>query len=586
MKCTVILLSILFLSVIPAVACAQSELLGKAELAEKTWGGVGQEWEEVSIYGEKVDLYYTNNVRMVSGPEGQYSVILKDNSPEYTGNTELLLSFDRATRTYVSEESGYYDIDAVTIFPSDAVEKHGQGSAGFLRYENSIEIRPLPGSIFFDEVPLQSFTIDFHLYTINVHDSVVVLSWYVPTVDTEQGFSGLKAYFHNGRLHWEFSNVFHEVQHGFNEDVIPAESPRRIVIGELDPTPLNEWHHHAIHYDSRSGLITLRFDGRESNLYWATADNHEEGKLLEGRFSRHIGVPMTLGDHFLGYIDEFRISKGSRRYTPGEYVVSSRADGNITDDGIPKDDKGSTSGEGFIISDVIDLKNRGTKIVSVSWDSEEEMGTALRVFFRVSNEYFAPNCDYLDPNAEVDSNDYVRGFIAWRKTINPQPWVPVRSGEEISIHHKGRFLQWMVVLFGTEGLYTPALHNLTISFEPNMPPTRPILLAANPVAGGIELKWVRNKEKDLEGYKIYYGNRSGYYVGNEPQFVPAVTQDDPESTSALVHQDGLDTRTFVLYDLENEDVYFVSITAVDEEGQESDFSRELIARPSALYSKQ
>ena len=212
MKCTVILISILFLFVIPAMACAQSELLGKAQLVDITWGGVGLEWGEVSIYGEKVDLYYTNNVRMVPGPEGQYSVILKDNSPEYTGNTELLLSFDRATRTHVSEESGYYDIDAVSIFPSDAVEKHGQGSAGFLRYGNSIEIRPLPGSVFFDEVPLQSFTIDFHLYPINVHDSVVVLSWYAPTVDTEQGFSGLKAYFHNGRLHWEFSNVFHEVQ--------------------------------------------------------------------------------------------------------------------------------------------------------------------------------------------------------------------------------------------------------------------------------------------------------------------------------------------------------------------------------------
>jgi hypothetical protein len=585
MKCTVILLSMMLLFVIPVVAFAQSELLGKAELAEITWGGVGQKWGEVSFYGEKLDLAYTNNVRMVPGPEGQYSVILKDKSPVYTGNTELLLNFDRATRTHVSEESAYYDIDAVSIFPSDAVEKHGQGSAGFLRYGNSIEIKPLPRSIFFDKVPLQSFTIDFHLYPINVHDSVVVLSWYAPTVDTEQGFSGLKAYFHKGRLHWEFSNVFHEIQLGFDEGVISAESPLRIVIGELDPTPLNEWHHHAIHYDSRSGLIILRFDGRESNLYWATADNQEQGKLLEGRFSRHIGVPMTLGDHFLGYIDEFRISKGSRLYTPGDYVVSSRT-GDITDDGIPLDNKGSKSGKGFIISNVIDLENRGTKIVRFSWDSEEEKGTALRVFFRVSNEYFAPSSDYLDPGEEVGADDYVRDFIAWRKTSNPQPWVPVRNSEDISIHHKGRYLQWMVVLFGTEGLYTPTLYNLTVSFEPNIPPTRPILLAADPAAGGIKLKWVRNKEKDLVGYKIYYGNRTGYYVGNKPQFVPAITKGDPDSASAMEHEEIGDTRTFVLNGLENEDVYFVSITAVDEEGQESDFSRELIARPSALYSKQ
>ena len=68
MKCTVILLSMMFLIVIPAVACAQSELLGKAELAELTWGGVGQEWGEVSVYGKRIDLPFMYNVRMVLGP--------------------------------------------------------------------------------------------------------------------------------------------------------------------------------------------------------------------------------------------------------------------------------------------------------------------------------------------------------------------------------------------------------------------------------------------------------------------------------------------------------------------------------------
>ena len=144
----------------------------------------------------------------------------------------------------------------------------------------------------------------------------------------------------------------------------------------------------------------------------------------------------------------------------------------------------------------------------------------------------------------------------------------------------------MAVLFGTDGLYTPTLHKLTVSFEPNMPPIRPILLAAEPVVGGIELKWVRNKEKDITGYNIYYGNRTGYYVGNEPRFVPALDQVSSDKASALEYGEIGDTRTFVLHGLKNEDVYFVSITAVDEEGQESDFSRELIARPSNLYSKQ
>lgn len=584
MKYTVIILPMLLLIILPAGAFAQSELFGKAEDVEMTWGGIVQEWGEVLVFGDAAGLSYANNVRMVRGPEGQYSVILRDNSPAYTGNTELLLQFDRATRTHVSEESEHYEIDGVSIFPSDDIEKHGQRSAGFLRYGNSIGIRPLPGSVFFDEVPMQSFTIDFHLYPINVHDSVVVLSWYAPTVDTEQGFSGLKAYFHNGRLHWEFGNVFHEVHYGFGEGGVSAPAPHTIVVGELDPTPLNEWHHHAMQYDSKTGLITLRFDGRESNLYWATADRQEEGAILEGRFSRHIGVPMTLGDHFLGYIDEFRISRGNREYTPGEYVVSGRADDETTATRVSAT-RASSSERGFLISEVIDLKNRGTKINSITWDGEEENGTALRLFFRVSNEYFTPNSDYLDPQEDPDTDDYIRSFIGWRKTVEPQPWIPVRSGEEISIHNRGRYFQWMAVLFGTDGLYTPTLHKLTVSFEPNMPPIRPILLAAEPVAGGIELKWVRNKEKDITGYNIYYGNRTGYYVGNEPRFVPALDQVSSDKASALEYGEIGDTRTFVLHGLKNEDVYFVSITAVDEEGQESDFSRELIARPSKIFTK-
>ena len=311
---------------LPAVLCAQSELLGKADVVEITWGGIVQEWGRVQAFGEDVDLFATGNVRMARGSEGQYSVILRDNSPTYTGNTELLLHFDRATRTHVWEKSEHYEIDGVSIFPSQDIEKHGQGSAGFLRYGNSIRIRPLPGSVFFDDEPLQSFSIDFHLYPINVHDSVVVLSWYAPTVDAEQGFSGIRAYFLEGRLHWEFGNVFHETHFDFEKNGLPTLTPHAMVVGELDRTPLNEWHHHALHYDAQTGLVTLRFDGRESNLHWATVNRREDGTVLEGRFSHHIGVPMILGDHYLGYIDEFRISRGSRAFTQGEYVLSGKTD--------------------------------------------------------------------------------------------------------------------------------------------------------------------------------------------------------------------------------------------------------------------
>ena len=577
MKLKAMLLALLLIIPLPACLCAQSELLGKADIKDMTWGGVEREWGGVQVFGKRAGLFHMNNVRMVRGSEGLYSILLRDNSPVYTGNTELLLHFDHATRTHILDRSKHYEIDGVSIFPSDDIEKHGQGSAGFLRYGNNVQIKPRSDSVFFNETPLQSFTIDFYLFPINVHDSVVVLSWYAPTVDVDQGFSGLKAFFRNGRLHWEFANVFHEIDYGLDERGEAVATPHTIVVGEIDPTPLNEWHHHSLHYDAQNGLITLRFDGRESSLYWATANRGEDGAFLEGRFSQHIGVPMTLGDHYLGYIDEFRISRGIRVYTPGEFVGNgSTAQADAMQE--------SSSGKGFVISDVIDLKNRGSSIVSISWDGEEENGTALRVFFRTSNDYFAPDTDYLHPHTRPASDDYMRNVLRWRKTVKPRSWIPVRNGEEIMQQNRGRYVQWMAVFFGTDGLYSPVLHNITLSVEPNMPPVKPILLAAQPVAGGIELKWVRNKENDISGYYVYYGNRSGYYVGHEPQFVSALLPAGSDETEVLQNGEIGDTRTFVLQGLKNEDVYFVSITAVDDEGQESDFSRELIARPSALFS--
>jgi hypothetical protein len=43
-------------------------------------------------------------------------------------------------------------------------------------------------------------------------------------------------------------------------------------------------------------------------------------------------------------------------------------------------------------------------------------------------------------------------------------------------------------------------------------------------------------------------------------------------------------ESFLVEGLDNEKVYFFSITAFDEADQESGFSNELIVRPSSVYS--
>jgi hypothetical protein len=249
---------------------------------------------------------------------------------------------------------------------------------------------------------------------------------------------------------------------------------------------------------------------------------------------------------------------------------------------------GEYRARGSVRSEVIDLKNRGTEIVKILWDSIEERGTAVRVYCRVSNRYYAPDRDFpardsmkaVEPEIPWPSDprlSHINGAASTEalkdlETGFPQPqWVLVRNDREIADRMlQGRYFQWRAELFGTDGRYTPFLKNLTVVYEPDPPPTAPILLTAVPLDRGVEIRWVRSKEKDVREYRVYYGTRPRHYLGQVPE---SVLQSDRENQS------------HVLQDLENDQVYFVSITAVDEADQESGFSRELSVRPSAVYTR-
>jgi hypothetical protein len=550
MKKKVFTVAVLSFLLLFSSSFAQTELIGRSEVEYIYWGGVEYGWDD--IWGFK-------NVKMQKRPMGRLDITLDDNSPIMDDKTELLLHFDRIEQDFVSLDSPDYRIQKVNIFPSLIIKKHGEGSAGFLHYSNRIEILPLEGSLFFSDPVLQNFTIDFFLYPTNVHDSIVVFSWHAPTVDTDTGFSGLKLFFDGGRLRWQFDNVFHD------REGIPAT----ITIGEKDITPLNEWHHHALHYNSDEGLITLYFDGEESNLFWVTQNRREDGSQLQGKFSRYLAVPITLGDHFLGYIDEFRISREHPHFFTGEY-----------------------RSRGLVLSKVIDLKHRGTKLVKILWDSIEEQGTAIRVFCRISDRYFLPTADStVDLSFETPqmrevtyldrSSENVSGSIAgWKRVNQPPEWIGVRNDVEfVDRVLKGRYLQWKVELFGTGGVHSPLLKNIGVVIEPDPPPTPPILLEAHPLDGAAKLTWIKNKEIDISGYKVYYGDSSLNYFGSGSNL--------GDSPVFVYGADGTDfTMSFAMEGLENEQVYFFSITAVDDSNQESGFSKEFIVRPSLIHGEE
>jgi hypothetical protein len=85
-------------------------------------------------------------------------------------------------------------------------------------------------------------------------------------------------------------------------------------------------------------------------------------------------------------------------------------------------------------------------------------------------------------------------------------------------------------------------------------------------ADTVTLGWNRNTETDLAGYRLYYGNRPRAQA-TYPQTVPI--NNGYATTWQLTLPDG---------------VYYFALTAVDLAGNESGFSREVMAEVSEVTS--
>jgi hypothetical protein len=502
---------------VPAAVFTQTEFIGRSEVGYINWGGVDNGWNNV---------FTMENVKLSRGPLGRLDIVLADNSPVSESKTEVLMQFDDCTIDSPHLQTQYYRVHEFDVFPSQKNKKFGSCSAGFFLPKNVIRLEPLGGSIFSSKGPLESFTIDFFLSPISLYDGSVIFSWHAPVVSLDGDFTGLKAFFKEGKLHWLFENVFTDRDGNL----------RDVIIGETAPTALGEWHHHAVYYDADSGLLTLYFDGKENNLQWVTDDGTEQGTLLQGAFSQYLQIPVSIGDDYHGFVDEFRISRGLPRFYLGLFRDF-----------------------GVVTSDILTLEGKGAKIVKFIWDSAENNGTAVRLYYRTSKDYFRP----FDGAGRLMEHESSGSRI-------PE-WIPVRNNDEIDTELSGgRYYQWKAELYGTGGLFSPSLLSLKIMIEFNLPPLPPTVLKAEPLNGGVKLSWIGNKEDDIQGYSVYYGTSTRFYFGKG-----ANRGDSPLFVG--------NTESVDIMGLKNEQVYFFSLTAVDEADQESGFSRELIVRPSSIY---
>jgi hypothetical protein len=287
---------------------------------------------------------------------------------------------------------------------------------------------------------------------------------------------------------------------------------------------LKEWQHIAFSFDALTGKLSRLADGKEDGVVWVCDTGAYGGSPLRAAFPKEFKRNAQIGGGFRGSLDSFRIRRiawdnpNLRRFSEKPGRVTSR---------------------------VLDMGTQKARLASLSWDAETPAGSAVFFEYRIADSIFPVNHPSLF-------------------------WIRAKNGSEDIQAKEGRYLQWRATLVGSEqGKYSPMLKSVRLAWNAAYSPQVPVDLKVFPGDRRVMLSWRGNLDA-ITGYRIYIGNERGEYLHPaSPIDVPLelVSQKQPE---------------YVLYNLENDRLYYFAVAAYTADGMQSGFSHEVYTRPGEL----
>ena len=325
------------------------------------------------------------------------------------------------------------------------------------------------GYAYSSEDSINSFTIEFYLnpYQIRMNSKVLSkISIYNNGNSTE--YSGVRASIIDGKLVWRFDNLFMYNGQYSNITLSAGES--------LKP---NEWRHHSVSFDAKTGKLVKYIDGLEEEVLYLTSSGDINGSPYMLNINNIIYDPLYLGQGFIGGIDAFSFTPiFKKNFNLYKYLKN-----------------------GEIISEVIDFTNNNIFIDSINYRANISNGTFIDIYYRISDSYFLPEDN----------------FVEWKRL----------NGNNI-INERGRYIQIRTEFQSDmERNISPVLNDMEIVYHNGKAPQKPINLTATAVNNSAVLRWEGSHE-NITGYKIYYGTKSGIYnnadnipiiVGNQTEYV-------------------------------------------------------------------
>jgi hypothetical protein len=493
-------------------------------------------------------------------------------SPAEDQVLDLALSFDESRPELFRDETGNYRI--ITVSPGDTAgsslleaadrrwARAGTGAALFSSYTAAsagagggpLIIEPRSrNALFSPDNQIRDFTLEFWLFPLNMANGEQILSWIssrplppeegraAGTGNREFTFQRILCTAVKNRLQWTFLDVF---------SPSGASGGLSITLSGDTPVTPKTWSHHLIRFDSDTGMLEYLVNGKIEAIDYASSTRREGGEVYVPIMGE--GGSFTLGNRFMGLLDEFRIYGAHigrldiQRYAPRGGRIETQA---------------------------IDLGEGSGGILKV-----EALGGRTAVSGgRVFNEY-AGSGDF-----RFADDSAVQFFI--RAAGNPYLWTagdwrPFIPGAALPGDFRGRYVQLAADFYPSgDGETSPYLEEIRITYRPDEAPLPPARVSALARDGAVELTWGNSPDTDTAGYLVYYGRRRGEYFGEDAAL--------GASPINVGKQNSLRVEG-----LENGALYYFAVAAYDRRDGEAaansglpgvfhggEFSREVSARP-------
>jgi len=510
-----------------------------------------------------------------SMPDGTTGYVIKDiNYMEHADpfSTDILLKFDKAADKYVKDDSGKYNIySAGYQFLREGI---GSGCASFFKSDHGVMINTSEGLWLGSAEDLGSFNIELRFKPAELKNGSVLFSKIGYFSGIKKGIEikikdrGVSSYFYN---------IFKS----------PDGSLKSVSLVRGSRINKGEWYHFSLSFDRDSGKLSTMLNDHEEDVKYMTVSGGAFSEVFTPLFgyiddedgnSKGTDLPLAvIGKNYNGLIDEFRISyKHYRELRESTDIALNKYKGSEYAGRVPY------NREGIITSPVKEFPSTGTAITDFSWEEMLNPGTFIWMELRVADKYFS----------DRDTS------LKWYKVTPGQKKIFASRGDDGEFL-RGKYFQWRAHLAASpEGDKSPVMKKVAVKYRVDYPPVVPYSLEIGATGDRtVTLKWKRNVETDLGGYRIYYGTRKGKYDGiisviNGKKITNQMTEGNYVTVkidNAVIEENrDADSRKVMVYpSIENTVLYYFSVSSYDNYREntvynhESELSSAVQARPYA-----